>query len=68
MQEDELKALEAKVEQLINAMQKLQSENSDLRTQQAQLMSERGELLQKTEMARSRVETMITRLKALEQE
>ena len=31
-------------------------------------MTERAELLQKTELARTRVETMITRLKALEQE
>lgn len=68
MQDDELKALEAKVEQLIQAMGQLQSENSNLRAQQTQLMTERSDLLQKTELARTRVETMITRLKALEQE
>ncbi|MBD3670216.1 MAG: TIGR02449 family protein [Gammaproteobacteria bacterium] len=68
MQEDDIKSLEAKVEQLIRAVAALQDENSSLRTQQRTLMSERAELLQKTELARERVETMITRLKALEQE
>ena len=68
MQDDELKALEAKVEELIQAMGQLQNENSNLRAQQTQLMTERTDLLQKTELARTRVETMITRLKALEQE
>ena len=47
--------------------QRLADENRSLRSQQEQLIGERSQLLAKNEMARSRVEGMITRLKSLEQ-
>ena len=57
----DLKKLEGQVDDLINACGILKNENGTLR-------SERDNLLKKTEMARSRVESMINRLKALEED
>jgi len=64
----DLKRLEQRVDELIHTTQVLASENSGLRDQQKQLMSERSELIKKTELARTRVEAMIKRLKSLEEE
>ena len=66
MEELDLKKLEERVDELIAAIDRLQSENRLLRDHQANLMSERARLIEKTELARSRVEAMITRLKAME--
>lgn len=66
MEELDLKTLEQRVDELIEAVTRLQSENRSLRAQQADLMSERARLIEKTELARSRVESMIARLKAME--
>jgi len=57
----DMKKLEGQIDELINACGTLKSENGGLR-------SERDNLLKKTEMARTRVESMITRLKALEEQ
>ena len=62
----DLVSLEARVDDLIRTVGKLSEENSALRSQQTHLMSERAALIEKTEMARSRVESMIARLKAME--
>lgn len=62
----ELKALEAKIDELIAAAEELREENRALREQQGQLMAERAGLIEKSELARSRVEAMIARLKAME--
>jgi cell division protein ZapB len=58
--------LERQVEALIEACLRLRSENSSLRQRQESLVAEKAELIEKTELARSRVEAMITRLKAME--
>ncbi len=62
----DLKALEAKIDELIAACETLREENRALREQQVQLMAERAGLIEKSELARSRVEAMIARLKAME--
>lgn len=62
----DLRRLESRVADLIEQCAKLGDENRSLRTQQEKLVSERAALIEKTELARSRVEAMITRLKALE--
>jgi len=62
----DLQRLEAQLEQLIHGFARLQEENRILRVQQHQLVAERSELIEKTELARSRVEAMIGRLKSLE--
>jgi cell division protein ZapB len=58
--------LERQVEALIGACIRLRSENSSLRRRQESLVAEKAELIEKTELARSRVEAMISRLRAME--
>ena len=65
--EGELKALADKLDRLLSTNARLHEENLSLRTSQAQLSQERAALLAKNEQARARVEAMISRLKALEQ-
>lgn len=64
--EIDLKKLETRVEDLIKTCASLKEENRALRASQDKLMSERAELIEKTELARSRVEAMINRLKTME--
>jgi cell division protein ZapB len=59
--------LEHQVDELIRRCQRLQDENSSLRARQETLMAERGELIEKNEQARSRVEAMLSRLRAMEE-
>ena len=68
MDELDLKKLETRVDKLIKAVERLQQENKTLRNSQTHLMTERTELIEKTELARTKVEAMIKRLKALENE
>ena len=65
---DEWNALEVKIEELIGLCTVLTKENRALRTQQQNMTTERAKLIEKNELAKSRVESMITRLKALEQD
>ncbi len=62
----ELKDLEDKLDQLIEQYNKAKTENSSLKTKQDSLVREKAKLLEKTTLARTRVEAMITRLKAME--
>ena len=68
MDELDLKKLETRVDELIKAVERLQQENKTLRDSQTHLMTERTDLIEKTELARTKVETMIKRLKAMENE
>jgi cell division protein ZapB len=61
-------ALEKKVAELVDLCAVLSRENRALRTQQQNWTTERAKLIEKNELAKSRVESMITRLKALEQD
>ena len=62
----ELKNFEDKLDQLIDKYHYLIDENSSLRIKQETLAQEKAQLLEKTTLARTRVEAMITRLKAME--
>lgn len=64
--ETDLSHLEQRIDELIDTVGLLKNENTNLRQQTDKLSSERAQLIEKTEMARSRVEAMITRLKSLE--
>ena len=66
--EFDLKKLEVRVEELIRACAQLKDENSSLRSQQDSLVAERADLIEKTELAKTRVEAIITRLKSMEDE
>jgi cell division protein ZapB len=63
---DDLKQLESRIDQLIEACQRLRNENDSLKTEHGSLQAERAKLLEKTRIARERIESMIDRLKALE--
>ncbi|RMG30621.1 MAG: TIGR02449 family protein [Gammaproteobacteria bacterium] len=67
MAEQDLRRLEARIEDLIRTVQRLKEENRSLRAQQQALTAERARLIERNDLARSRVEAMISRLKAMEQ-
>lgn len=64
---DELRNLSRRLDQVIQQARMQGDENRSLRLQHDHVNGERSQLLQKNEQARSRVEAMIARLKALEQ-
>ena len=59
---------EQKLDRLIDLCQLLKRENQALREREAGLVGERSELLEKNEMARQKIETMINRLRNLSAE
>lgn len=63
----DLSTFERDVDSLIQVCRKLREENSSLRARQDSLVAERAELIEKTELARSRVEAMIARLRSMEE-
>lgn len=58
--------LEAQIDNLLHAYQQVVDENRTLREQKATLASEKAKLLEKNNLARSRIEAMIARLKSME--
>lgn len=64
---EQLRALSARLDLVIERARQLGDENRSLRQQQEHLNSERSQLLTRNEQARTRVEAMIARLKSLEQ-
>ena len=60
--------LEQRVDELLQRLSAVKGENLSLRDSQSSLITERARLIEKTELARTRVEAMIIRLKAMEQE
>ncbi len=67
MSEHYFNALEQKIDQLLARVEQLEQDNRQLRQQDAQLREERAQLVQLNDQTRSKVEGMIQRLKALEQ-
>jgi cell division protein ZapB len=63
---EEMDVLERRVHELIALTEQLSRENKALRTQQDNWSVERAKLIEKNELAKSRVESMIGRLRALE--
>lgn len=62
----ELDALSAAMDRATDTLRRLSEENASLRHGREQLSVERAHLMSRNEQARSRVEAMIERLKALE--
>jgi cell division protein ZapB len=62
----DLQTLETQVDELIQTCEQLSDENRALRDQQSTLVADRAGLIEKSELARSRVEAMIARLKGME--
>ncbi|WGL15935.1 TIGR02449 family protein [Microbulbifer bruguierae] len=65
---DKLQALEHKLDSLIQQYQQLAADHRALREQESQWQQERQRLIKNNEVARGRVENMISRLKGLNQE
>ena len=68
IQEQDLRALEMRVEELIRACIRLKDENKTLRADVELLSRERDKLIENNATARTRVEAMIDKLKSLESE
>ncbi len=68
MSEQILEHLEQQIDQLIGRCQQLQQRNQLLEQKAANWKSERAQLLQSRDAIHGKVEAMISRLKALEQE
>jgi cell division protein ZapB len=62
----QLQQLSTRIDKLLDLVRRLADENRSLRQNHEQLASERAQLLNKNELARTRVEAMIQRLKSLE--
>ena len=65
---EELNRLERQVDNLIALLHLLGNENKALKTQQSNWTVERAKLIEKNELAKNSVESMIGRLKALEKD
>ena len=68
MEDADFNALTAKIDQLIRLAERLRTENHQLRSSERQWREERARLIEQNELARHTVESMISRLKALEQD
>jgi cell division protein ZapB len=64
----ELKDLENKIDELIQVCDELERKQSVMHADRDKWQQERTRLLEKNELAKSKVEAMIMRLKALEQD
>lgn len=68
MNETTFKSLESKVDDLIQLCADMKRENQRLREEQHELQSERTNLLNKNQLARTRLEKVLDRLKSMQQE
>ncbi|KEQ19348.1 TIGR02449 family protein [Endozoicomonas numazuensis] len=68
MNDHELAALNQKLDYLVAISLKLKEENRLLRAKEQSWLAERAQLMEKNDVARSKVEAMINRLRTLEHE
>nr|VFJ47720.1 MAG: cell division protein ZapB [Candidatus Kentron sp. FW]VFJ62259.1 MAG: cell division protein ZapB [Candidatus Kentron sp. FW] len=66
MENEAMQTLEARIDTLIRAYNALSKENQVLREQKASLTAERATLIEKLELAKVRVEGMVTQMKVIE--
>jgi len=62
----DIEILERQVDELIQICNRLREENTWLRARQVTLGEDRAQLVEKTELARSKVESIVSRLKTME--
>jgi cell division protein ZapB len=67
MAENQLKVLEQKIDELISLCNDLNRENQSLKAENQNWQRERQSLIDKNEVARNKVEAMISRLRTMEQ-
>jgi cell division protein ZapB len=68
MAESPFKTLEEKIDELIRLCEELNRENGVLKADADSWLEERQQLINRNEQARGKVEAMISRLKAMEQD
>ncbi len=68
MEKNAIQQLEQQVDELLRASRRIREENMLLKSQQAAWLSERAQLIEKTNVARDRIEKMVGRLKELDDE
>lgn len=68
MDKNAIQQLEQQVDELLRTSRRLREENMLLRSQQAAWLTERTQLIEKTDIARNRIEKMVSRLKELDSE
>ncbi len=66
--DSEMERLSGRIDTMLRLCEELRVENQSLRSQRDQLTAERARLVEHLDIARTRVEAMVSRLKALEQE
>ncbi|NWN89994.1 TIGR02449 family protein [Marinobacter adhaerens] len=66
MEQSEVQALADKLDKLIEHCHKLERDNANLRQLQDDWNRERAQLVQKNDLAKNKIEAMISRLRALE--
>lgn len=64
---DEIRRLERTTEQMLELLAKIKAENNALKNKLDELSNEKSLLMQKNDQAKTRLESMISRLKTLEQ-
>lgn len=66
MEQSELQAMADKLDRLIERCRKLEQDNAALRELQDDWNRERAQLIQRNDLAKNKIEAMISRLRALE--
>lgn len=64
--DQDLKNLEFRIEELARICERLKNENTALRNQQNNLLAERAKLIEKSDLAKSKLEAIASRLDAME--
>ena len=68
MEKEAIQQLELQVDELLKASRRIREENMLLNSQKSAWLSERAQLVEKTDLARNRIEKMVGRLKELDDE
>jgi cell division protein ZapB len=68
MDKNVIQQLEQQVDELLRTSRRLREENMLLKSQQSAWLTERAQLIEKTDVARTRIEKMVSRLKELDSE
>ena len=68
MEKDDLQQLEKQIDDLLKGSRRTREENMLLKSQQSAWVTERAKLVESTELARSRIDKMVERLKELDNE
>ena len=68
MEKNDLQQLEQPIDDLLRVSRRTREENMLLKSQQSAWVTERAKLVERTELARSRIDKMVERLKELDNE